>query len=285
MAYEKIVTAYDTEEHAEQAVSALKAAGYAVDDIHKFTSDQMDSAGEGAGEVVRNRGFWHRLFGRDLEEHEATVWGRTVGSGGVIVTLRVPDTDVARAMGILDGHKPIDVHERASSIGLAPVAVKPPPLASQQPAAKALRTAAAENPSFTAATDPNRIRLAEEHLNVGKRLVQTGTTRIRRFVVETPVEENVTLHEEHAEVLRRAVTDPTYVKDIEWGDQTIEVKETAEEAVVGKTARVVEEVDISKVGSDRVETVRDKVRRQQIEIERAEAEEAGKTPTPKPPQK
>jgi uncharacterized protein (TIGR02271 family) len=284
MAYEKIVTAYDTEEHAEQAVHALKAAGYDPDDIHKFTSDEMAEVGEGAGDVVRNRGFWHRLFGRDLEEHEATVWGRTVGTGGVIVTLRVPDTDVARAMGILDGHKPIDVHERASSIGLAPVAVKPPPLAPQQPAAEALRTAAAEKPSFTAAADPNRIRLAEEHLNVGKRLVQTGTTRIRRFVVETPVEENVTLHEEHTEVLRRAVTDPAYVKDIDWGDQTIEVKETAEEAVVGKTARIVEEVDVRKVGSERVETVRDKVRRQQIEIERA-GEQASKTPPPKPPQK
>ena len=284
MAYEKIVTAYDTEEHAEQAVRALKAAGYDADDIHKFTSDEMSEAGEGAGNIIRNRGFWHRLFGRDLEEHEATVWGHTVGKGGVIVTLRVPDTDVARAMGILDGHKPIDVHERATSIGLAPVAVKPPPLAPQQPAAEALRTAAAVNPSFTAATDPNRIRLAEEHLDVGKRLVQTGTTRIRRFIVETPVEQNVTLHEEHAEVLRRAITDPTYVTDIDWGEQTIEVKETAEQAVVGKTARVVEEVDVRKVGSERVETVRDKLRRQQIEIERA-AEQASKTPPPKPPQK
>ena len=284
MAYEKIVTAYDTEEHAEEAVRALKAAGYDADDIHKFTSDEMAEAGEGAGDIIQNRGFWHRLFGRDLEEHEATVWSRIVGKGGVIVTLRVLDSDVARAMGILDSHKPIDVHERASSIGLAPVAVKPPPLAPQQPAAEALRAVAAENPSFTAAADPNHIRLAEEHLNVGKRLVQTGTTRIRRFVIETPVEENVTLHEEHAEVLRRAVTDPTYVTDIDWGDQTIEVKETAEQAVVGKTARVVEEVDIRKVGSEHVETVRDKVRRQQIEIERA-AEQASKPPPPKPPQK
>jgi hypothetical protein len=32
------------------------------------------------------------------------------------------------------------------------------------------------------------------------------------------VEEQVTLHEEHAEVVRRAVSDPNYVKDIDWSD-------------------------------------------------------------------
>jgi stress response protein YsnF len=78
----------------------------------------------------------------------------------------------------------------------------------------------------------------------------------------------VTLHEEHAEVVRRAVSDPDYVKDIDWSDQTIEVLETSEQAVVSKTARVAEEVVVGKTGSDRVETVHDTVRRQQVEVER-----------------
>ena len=39
--------------------------------------------------------------------------------------------------------------------------------------------------------------------------------------------------------------------------------------MVSKSARVVEEVDIRKVGSERVETVRDTIRRQQVEVERA----------------
>jgi hypothetical protein len=38
--------------------------------------------------------------------------------------------------------------------------------------------------------------------------------------------------------------------------------------LVSKTARVVEEVALKKIGSDHVETVRDKIRRQQVEIER-----------------
>ncbi len=112
------------------------------------------------------------------------------------------------------------------------------------------------------------LALAEEQINVGKRLVQEGTTRIRRFVVETPVETQVTLHEEHARVLRRAITDPNYVRNLDWTDKTIEVTETAEEAVVTKSVHVAEEVVIQREGSDHVKTVKDKVRRQQVEVER-----------------
>ena len=46
------------------------------------------------------------------------------------------------------------------------------------------------------------------------------------------------------------------------------MNETAEEAVISKSARIAEEVVISKTGSDRVETVHDTVRRQQVEVER-----------------
>jgi uncharacterized protein (TIGR02271 family) len=124
------------------------------------------------------------------------------------------------------------------------------------------------------AKDPETMRLAEEQLNVGKRMFETGTTRIRRFVTERPVEAQVSLHEEHAEVVRKAITDPNYVADIDWSDKAYEMTETAEEAVVSKTAHVVEEVSLRKTGTDRVETVRDTVRRQQVEVEKTDA---GKT--------
>ena len=44
----------------------------------------------------------------------------------------------------------------------------------------------------------------------------------------------------------------------------------AERAVVSKTARVVEEVTLRKAGTDRVETVKDTVRRQQVEVEKVD---------------
>jgi hypothetical protein len=96
-------------------------------------------------------------------------------------------------------------------------------------------------------------------------MVETGKTRVRRFVTERETAADVTLHEEHADVLRRAVTDPKYLGEIDWADSIVE---TAEQALVNKTARVVEEVALRKIGSDHVETVRDKIRRQQVEIER-----------------
>jgi hypothetical protein len=60
-------------------------------------------------------------------------------------------------------------------------------------------------PPPTSAADVRRdqevVRLAEEQLIVGKRQVDAGITRVRRFRVEKPVEANVTLHEEHVEVM------------------------------------------------------------------------------------
>ena len=51
------------------------------------------------------------------------------------------------------------------------------------------------------------------------------------------------------------------------GARTIELTETAEEAVVGKTARVVEEVLIGKQTGEHTETIRDTVRRTEVELE------------------
>jgi uncharacterized protein (TIGR02271 family) len=112
------------------------------------------------------------------------------------------------------------------------------------------------------------IRLAEEELEVGKRTVETGKMRVRRYVTEIPAEAQVTLREERADVVSRAVEDDAYADDVDWSDLEIEVVETAEEAVVDKRARLAEEVVIRIEGTERVETVRDAVRRQQIDVER-----------------
>jgi uncharacterized protein (TIGR02271 family) len=258
MNYEKIVALFDTPEHGEAARHNLEAADFPGSEISIVSRKTLTAAGE----ALREPGMWHRLFGRDIEEHEATVYGRAVEMGGVVLTLRVPESDVPRAMGILNAHKVVDVQDRAVQQGLISketvIPTVPPPF-------KAVGAAATVT---TPIPKEQLLRLAEEQLDVGKRMVQEGTTRIRRFVTEKPVEAKVSLHEEHAQVIRRAVADPKSLKDIDWSDQTIEVVETAEEAVVSKSAHIAEEVIISKEGSDRVETVRDTVRRQQVEVER-----------------
>jgi len=258
MSYQTIVAAFDTATHARAAVDALKAGGFHADDISVLDKDEVGR---------RQPGLWGRMFGGGLHEHEADVYNQALERGGVVVSVRVPDSEVAHATGILDIHRPIDVHDRAITTGIAPAARVEAAVASIAAAPIAAVQKVAVTPKL-AETHDEVLRLAEEQLDVGKRMVETGKTRVRRFVTEREVSADVTLHEEHADVLRRAVSDPKYIGEIDWADSTIEVVETAEQALVNKTARVVEEVSLKKIGTDHVETVHDKVRRQQVEIER-----------------
>ena len=258
MSYQTIVAAFDTVAHAQAAVEALKAGGFHADDISMFDKNRTG---------LREPGLWQRMFGGGLAQHEADVYTQSLERGGMVVSVRVPDSEVAHATGILDIHRPIDVHDRAITTGIAPAAKVE--AAAAAIAAKPIEVAQKVAVSTKLAEAHDEVlRLAEEQLEVGKRMVETGRTRVRRFVTEREVSADVTLHEEHADVLRRAVTDAKYIGEIDWADATIEVRETAEQALVSKTARVVEEVGLRKIGSDHVETVHDKIRRQQVEIER-----------------
>ena len=271
MAYETIVAVYDTRPHAEAAVKALKAAGIADADISVFDDDRLAGGKKAIAEGVKEVGLWQRLFGDDVHEHEATIYHQTLERGGVVVSARVLDSEVAHASAILDIHRPVDVHDRAVTSGIAPAAH----VEAVEKKLDAVPLAAAQKvavPAKLAEANDEVLRLAEEQLQVGKRMVETGRTRVRRFVTEHEASADVTLHNEHAEVLRRAVTDPKYVGEIDWADGEIEVVETAEHALVNKTARIVEEVSLKKIGADHVETVKDKIRRQQVEIERVGAD-------------
>ena len=255
MSYQTVAAAFDTAVHAQAAVAALKAGGFHADDISWFDKNRIG---------LREPGLWQRMFGGGLARHEAEVYNQLLERGGMVVSVRVPDSEVAHATGILDIHRPIDVKDRAITTGLAPAArveaaVAAAPIAAVQKVAVSAKLAEAHD---------EVLRLAEEQLQVGKRMVETGRTRVRRFVTAKEVSADISLHEEHAEVIRRAITDPTYIGEIDWADATIEVRETAEQAVVSKTARVVEEVLLKKIGSDHVETIHEKIRCQQVEIER-----------------
>ena len=112
------------------------------------------------------------------------------------------------------------------------------------------------------------IPVVDEELAVGKRTVDQGGVRVYRRVVEIPVEESINLREEHVIVERHAVDRPVTDADLALqGNQTFELTETAEEAVVGKTAYVVEEVVIGKTATERTEHLHDSVRRTEVEVE------------------
>ena len=255
MNYEKIVTLYDTGQHAEAARHNLELAGFSASEISTINNKTLTLTGD----KLREPTLWRRLFGRDVQPYEAGVYGRAVESGGVVLTVRVPETDVEKATAILNAHEAVDLQKRAMQQGLISSAATNVAAAPPQPATMAAgRSLAGEEV----------LRLAEEQLDVGKRVIQDGTTRIRRFVTETPVEAKVTLHEEHTQVIRRAISDPNSIRDVDWTDKTIEVTETIEEPVVSKSVHIAEEVVIRKEATDTVTTLRDKVRRQRVEVEK-----------------
>ena len=117
-------------------------------------------------------------------------------------------------------------------------------------------------------TESRTIPVVEENLNVGKREVERGGARIRSRIIEKPVEENIRLREEHVVVNRRPVdreiTDAD-LKNFQPGE--MEITERAEVPIVGKQARVVEEVEVGKNVTEREETIRDTVRSTDVDVE------------------
>ena len=236
-----VVAVYETAAQAAAAVNDLQAAHVLPDAISQHTKT-LTASGT-AHSAPREQGFWASLFG---SEHDTSVYDRSVEEGASVLTVRVPDDGVDRVTSILESHNPIDLDERAA-----------------QYTTEGAAGSAASN--GRPASDEDTIRLAEESLAVGKRAVSGGTTRVRRYVVETPVEEQVALQDEKVVVDRRPVTGGQPVA--EFTDKTIEMTETHEEPVISKTARVTEEVSLHKEATDRVETVRDTVRRDEVEVE------------------
>ena len=110
------------------------------------------------------------------------------------------------------------------------------------------------------------IPLGEEVLEVGKRTENRGTARIHRYVVETPVEERVTLQSERVVVERRRPVSDKVTGEI-LTEVTVEVVETAEVPVIKKRTRLREEIVVRTERTQHVETVRETVRRDEVEIQ------------------
>ena len=115
MTYEKVVAVFDTPAHAQNAVRALETAGFSSAEISVVNNETLDDR---SAKIATHSGFWHRLFGHDVDLHEAKVYGHTVGKGGSVVTLRAPQELVSKAVNILHTHSPVDVNQRAVSLGI-----------------------------------------------------------------------------------------------------------------------------------------------------------------------
>lgn len=119
----------------------------------------------------------------------------------------------------------------------------------------------------TAIGGEETIPVVQEEVRIGKRDVSLGRVRIRSYVVETPVREDVTLRSERVELERRPVDRPVTDADRVFQDRTIEAEQRSEEAVVQKDVRVKEEIALRKDVEQRTETVSETARRTEVEVE------------------
>jgi len=108
-----------------------------------------------------------------------------------------------------------------------------------------------------------------EEVAVGKREVAAGRVRATSTTQSAPFEEDIELRTENVDVERRTVDRPIQPGDADaFRDRQVEVTATSEEPVVEKTAKVVEEVVVTKGVDTRTEKIRDTVRRTDVNIER-----------------
>jgi uncharacterized protein (TIGR02271 family) len=105
---------------------------------------------------------------------------------------------------------------------------------------------------------------SEEELQVGKRDVEAGRARLRKWVETEPVNVDVELQRETARVVREPVNETT---DAELGEDQVELGLRSEQAVVGKQTVAKERIGLEKDVQTKRETVSDDVRKERVEVE------------------
>ncbi|NIA52061.1 YsnF/AvaK domain-containing protein [Massilia sp. TW-1] len=294
-----LVAVFDNRSDAQSAMDELLASGFTRDNVNVSSADLAAGSSattaatttataqeEGVGASIKN--FFESLFGTDHDQH-AIRYSNAVTSGRHVLTLTTTsEPEVERAADVIERFGPIDIDERhdlagnAATLGAsayqgAPSASlqsgsqsgsQPGNLAGSRAESADLRTDSQQREATAMQTGKAAIPVVQEEVHVGKRLVERGGVRVFSRVVETPVNETVALREEHVSVERRPVDRPIDPADAAaFKDKTIDLRETAEEAVVQKSARVVEEVVVGKEVSQREQQISDTVRRTQVDVQ------------------
>ena len=261
------VALYDDATTAYAVFDELTRSGLSENEISVVVSEaETSTAGTprgtsgplGAGRIELSE-LTDRLGHLGVPRDEAGFYAEGVRRGGALVVVRASDADAERAAAIMEGRSVVDYQERSArwrESGWTGFAEGAAPYTAEE----AERERAAYRAGSSAGQEVREggeqtVPVMEERLNVGKRAVERGRARIHTHVEERPVEASVRLRDERVHVERRPVDRPVTASEDAFRERTIEVSETDEEAVVSKDAVAHEE------------TVRDTVRRTEVEVE------------------
>jgi uncharacterized protein (TIGR02271 family) len=304
MAQQTIVGVYDNASTAQQAAQEVIAAGIGRSRVR--LSAEANTTVTTSGSDAEDKGFWASMkdaFGFGDDDDDQYGYREASRRGGTVVSVDAEDNQTDTVCKILEQHGPANLDQKAeqwksegwsgydkyktafasgAGTGAAQATTtggataRTEVTATRQAAAKPAAPPAAAATRATAADQQAAIPIVEEKLNVGKQVVTRGGVRIHSRIVERPVEAQVNLREEHVKVERHAVDRPLTGAEAAaaFQEQTITATEKAERAVVSKQARVVEEVEIGKTATERTETVRDTVRRTDVDVQRVDEGDA-----------
>jgi uncharacterized protein (TIGR02271 family) len=269
---------FDTRSEAEAARAQLQSAINVEDvHIHDQTSQGFSSSGYSS---QQDRGFWGNIKSAFLPDEDRHTYEEGMRRGGFLLTAEVNERDADEACRLLESGNSVDLERRTSEWRSSGWDYDQ----HRNQAAQTSETGAGSGSAFAfggrqqsdmGATagmsdtgSDQRIPIVEEELRVGKREVARGGVRVRSYVVETPVSEQVTLRDENVSVERRAVDLPlSAVGEDAFREREIEMTETSEEAVVAKEARVREELVVHKEVGQRTETIQDSVRHTEVDVD------------------
>ncbi|HEV7369911.1 YsnF/AvaK domain-containing protein [Arenibaculum sp.] len=270
MADTTLVALYDDAETARRALTEIMAAGHHRERFWisdpSYASERAVTQDPRLQSLAREFATPSRrvqaLTSLGVPQHDANVYAEGVRRGGTLLVGELPSSEAEEAHDIIERHNPADIdarHERYRAAGWSNYDASPDYSPEQ----------AAEE----------RIPLMEEQVEVGKRQ-RENRVRVRTFVRETPVDKDVTLHQERVVIERRPVERDT--RDAQaassFEEHTHEFVERNEEAVVDKEARVREELVVRKEETDRTERIHDTVRRTDAEVANERKDRTDDTP-------
>ncbi|MBC8054054.1 MAG: DUF2382 domain-containing protein [Sphingobacteriaceae bacterium] len=273
-----VIGIFENENEAQQAVQKLVNQGFNREDVDiasrnssQATSDSTNNDDEGFGSSISN--FFSSLFGSD--DDRTSRYSEVAKRGCTITVHARSESEAERAADILDEYGAVDIDEKASQYGSSNN--------DSSLTGSDYSTGFNDSDSVTDRdniSDYNRndsdrsIPIIEENLEVGKQEVESGGARLRSRIVEKPVEETVRLRSEHVNIERNPVNREATESDFNaFKEGTLEMREHKEVPVVGKEAWVKEEVSLNKEVEENEETIRDTVRRTEVDVEKLDEDE------------
>jgi len=295
-----LVAIYPTLEEARRVSDRLLAEGLTPADVRLNDATTRTSGAyverEPQHQPHHERGFFDWLFASDVPDYDRDRYSSYLSENRAAVSVRVPDQSWHdRVIAIMEEFNPVDIEEDGHAISHgshSTAAATAVPSAGMTTARTDLGTTARTNVETTrtgmrtdtrtdmgaaARTGTTREReevipVVKEELDVGKRVTERRT-RVRSYVIERPVEEQVNLRDERVEIERRPISRTGNLSMPQ--DRDIEVVERHEEPVVEKRVTGNEEIVVRKEVVEHPETVRGTVRETKVEVEKEPAGTTG----------